>query len=112
MANARLMHSQNRGRDKGLTVGIDDKAEPDLRQALDQLGENETLEVLVYPAGGTDDLLAYLSAKRNTGSLQFNVLELAGCIALRADGSIINEVAARRDVARVMLNRTFTTNGS
>jgi hypothetical protein len=93
-------------------VGIDDKAEPDLRQALDRLGENETLEVLVYPAGGTDDLLAYLSAKRNTGSLQFNVLQLAGCIALNAGGSIINEVAARRDVARVMLNRTFTTNGS
>jgi hypothetical protein len=93
-------------------VGNGDKADPDLRQTLERLGENETVEVLVYPAGGTDELLAYLTRRRDTGDLEFNVLELAGSIVLRARRGIINEVAARSDVARVTLNPRFTTNGT
>lgn len=93
-------------------MGIGDRADPELRQALDRLGENETVEVLVYPAGGTDQLLAYLAPKRDTGDLEFNVLELAGSIVLRARRGIINEVAARSDVARVTLNPRFTINGA
>jgi len=79
-------------------VGIEDKAEPALREALDRLGENEMLEVLVYPAGSADGLRAYLASKRHAGDLEFNVLELAGCIALRARRGIIDEVLVRSDV--------------
>lgn len=93
-------------------MGIDDKAEPALRGALDRAGENEMLEVLVYPAGNTEGLRAYLASERHTVDLEFNVLELAGCIALRARRPIIDEVLARSDVARVTLNPTFTTNGA
>lgn len=93
-------------------MGDGDKADSDLRQTLDRLGENETVEVLVYPAGGPDELLAYLTSRRDTGDLEFNVLELAGSIVLRARRRIINEVAARSDVARVTLNPRFTTNGA
>jgi hypothetical protein len=95
-----------------LTVGIGDRADPELRKALDRLGEHEMVEVLVYPAGGTDDLLSYLAPKRDTGDLEFNVLQLAGSIVLRARRGIINEVAARSDVARVTPNPRFTTNGA
>ncbi len=94
-------------------MGTHDKAEPALREALDRLGENDMLEVLVYPAGSADGLHAYLASRRHAEDLEFNVLELAGCIALRARRSIIDEVLARSDdVARVTLNPTFTTNGT
>ena len=92
-------------------MGVGDRADHDLRQKLDRLGADETVEVLVYPAGGTDELLAYLAARRDTSDLEFNVLEMAGSIVLRAPRGIINEVAARSDVARVTLNPRFTTNG-
>jgi hypothetical protein len=91
-------------------VGTSDKADPNLRRTLDQLEENDTVEVLVYPAGGTEGLLAYLTSGRDAGDLQFNVLDLAGCIALRARRTTIDELIARDDVARVTINPTFTAN--
>ena len=93
-------------------MGTSDKADPDLRRTLDRLGKDETLEVLVYPASGTEELVAYLAARRDTDDLQFNLLELANCIALRAPRSTIDEVLARSDVARVTINPTFTANGA
>jgi hypothetical protein len=93
-----------------VTVATSDKADTELRRILDGLGEDELVEVLVYPAGGTDDLLGYLSRRRDTGDIEFNVLELAGCIALRAGRGTVNEVATRSDVARVTINPTFTIN--
>jgi hypothetical protein len=91
-------------------VGTSDKADPDLRRTLDRLGKDETLEVLVYPTADTEQLVAYLATRRDTGDLQFNLLELANCIALRAPRATIDEVLARSDVARVTINPTFTAN--
>ena len=92
-----------------MTVGNGDKIDPTLRQALNRLAEEDTVEVLVYPAGSTDELTAYLAARRDAGDLEFNVLAMAGSIVLRARRGIIDELAARSDVVRITLNPRFTT---
>jgi hypothetical protein len=89
-------------------VSISDRADFDLRQKLDRLTESDRVDVLVYPTGGTEELFAYLTSRQESGDLQFNVLDLAGCIALRARRDTINELAARSDIVRVAINPTFT----
>ena len=89
---------------------MDDKADPELRRTLDQLGDRDSIEVLVYPSGNPDDLVAHLADQREAGDLEFNVLALAECIAVRARRPTIDAIAGRVDVARVAVNPTFTTN--
>jgi hypothetical protein len=93
-------------------VSAEQNVDPELRIALDRLSEGQTADVLVYPSGDSADLVAHLSLRRDRGDLDFAVLELAGCISLRADRTTIHDIAARDDVARVAINPTFTTNAS
>ena len=68
---------------------------------------DEPVEVLVHPAGDARALVEELRARRERGELEFNVLELAGVIALRAPGHVVDELAARDDVARNTVNPRF-----
>ena len=92
----------------GIDVDTGDKADPDLRETLDRLKGSDVVDVLVYPTGGTEDLFANLTTRQETGDLQFNVLELAGCIVVRAQRDMINELAVRNDVSRITINPTLT----
>jgi hypothetical protein len=84
----------------------------DLQSLLATLGEDQEADVLVYPTGSTQDLLRVLDEHRRAGRAEYNPLELAGCIALRARRSVIHQVARRSDVERVIANPTFFANSS
>ena len=68
---------------------------------------DEPVEVLVHPAGDAGALVEELRSRSERGELEFNVLELAGVIALRARQRTVDELAARDDVARITVNPRF-----
>lgn len=83
----------------------------DLQSLLATMGEDQKADVLVYPTGPTQDLLRALDEHRRAGRAEYNSLELAGCIALRAPRKVIYQLAQRSDVQRVIANPTFTAEG-
>ncbi len=87
-----------------------DKMEPDLVDAVEQADAHDVIEVLVYPNGAVESLRDFLASKEGDGVSAFNVLELAGCVAVRARPDVITSIADRDDVHRVTVNPTFTTN--
>jgi hypothetical protein len=86
------------------------KIDPALRRTLDRLQAHETVDVLVFPTGRAAGIIDYFVARQAAGELEFNPIELAGCIVLRGTASVVNETAARPDVARVTLNPTIQAN--
>jgi hypothetical protein len=87
-------------------MGDESKIDDDLAQLLETSSDRD-VEVLLYSEGDFDELEDYLSAKAKDGLLRFNRLPLANTIVVRAPSDLIREIAARRDVARVVLNPTF-----
>ena len=84
------------------------KIDRDLRQALDKLTDKEEIDVLLYPKEIGEGFKELLQSKKNEGLLDYNVLEIANCIVVKAPKKIILELAARNDVSRIAMNPTFT----
>ena len=84
------------------------KIDQELRQALDRLADTDEIEVLLYPKqmGGTIE--EFLLAKKGEGLLDYNVLQLANCIVIKAQKKVILEIANRDDVSRIAVNPRFT----
>jgi hypothetical protein len=89
-------------------VTDDSTAADELQSLLASMREDEEASVLVYPTGSTRDLLQDLDQHRKAGRADYNQLELAGCIAVRASKNVISQIARRNDVERVIPNPTFT----
>lgn len=84
------------------------KLDSDLRRALDDLRDEDELDVLVHPIRMGGSIESFLSEAKAAGGVDYNVLELAGCIALKAPKRVILDVARRDDVARVSANPRFS----
>lgn len=87
------------------------KIDTDLRAILSKLQDPASIEALIFPSTGKATLETFLQNKREEGSLEFNVLSMAGCIAVRSSKSVILELAERDDVQRIAANPRFTANG-
>ena len=84
--------------DKGLTL------------ALDKFTDEEVIDALLHPEQMGENLKRFLMSRKNEGKLDYNVLEIANCIAVKAGKRVILEIAAREDVARVTIHPKLTTN--
>ncbi len=86
------------------------KIDADLSAILSKLQDQESVEALVFPSAGTATLETFLKSKGEEGSLEFNILSMAGCVAVRSNRSVILELAKRDDVQRIAANPKFTAN--
>jgi len=84
------------------------KIDQDLVHALDKLIEADEIDVLLYPKQISEDLETFLLANKNKGLLDYNILHIANCVAIKAPKKIILEIAARDDVSQLILNPRFT----
>ncbi len=88
----------------------DSKISSELMDILDTLGDADEIDVLVYPSGVIgEELKNFLSQRQREGTLNFNILELANCIAVKGQKQTILEIANRDDVSRITANPRFTT---
>jgi hypothetical protein len=79
----------------------DDKLDEALRSVLADAGDDEPVDVLVYPASSPAAVERYLADRQGGGWVRYNVLSLHGSIAVRARRPAILELAAHPDVARI-----------
>ena len=86
------------------------KIDADLRAILSKLQDRDSVEALVFPSAGTATLETPLRSKGEKEPLEFNVLSMAGCIAIRSTKSVILELVKRDDVDRIAANPKFTAN--
>lgn len=84
------------------------KLDDDLTQALQALPVDGQIEVLVHPRGVIGELEDYLASVKAAGDLEFNVLELAHCVVVRASATAVQNIAARDDVEKVTLQPRVT----
>jgi hypothetical protein len=89
-------------------VGGDAKIDNELLRALERLGEQEETDVLVYPKRMGEDLKEFLAARKKEGLLDYNILHLANCIAIKARKNVLLQIASRDDVLRMTINPRFT----
>lgn len=86
------------------------KIDQALKQVLDKLADIDEIDVLLYPKQMGEPFENVLLTKKNEGLLDYNVLQLANCIVIKAQKKVILELAARNDVDRVAINPRFTVN--
>lgn len=86
------------------------KIDLDLMQKLDALAGEEQIEALVHPMRMGENLSNFLTRAKSEGELDYNILEIANCIAVRASKTVILKIAARDDVSQVTSQPRFTTN--
>ena len=86
------------------------KIDRDLIRVLDRLTDTDEVEVLLYPKHVDKAFERLLQTKKSEGILDYNILKLANCVAIKAPKPIILELAARDDVSRVAVNPRFTVN--
>ena len=86
------------------------KIDEDLMQRLDALTDEEQIDALLHPKRMGEDLKEFLMSEKNEGQLDYNILHIANCIAVKASKKVILEIAAREDVARVTVQPRLTTN--
>ncbi len=84
------------------------KLENALRQSLDGMADEDDIDVLLYPTRMGAPIEDFLSEAKGAGRLDYNVLKLAGCIALKAPKKLILEIARRDDVSRLSANPRFS----
>jgi hypothetical protein len=85
------------------------KITPELQQTLDSLTNSEEIDVLLYPKQLGGKIEAFLQAHKEAGQLKYNILQLAGCIVVKAPKKLILEIAKRDDVIQLMSNPKFST---
>ena len=73
-------------------------------QALDKLTDKEEIDVLVYPKQIGEDFKGFLVTKKNEGVLDYNILQIANCVVIKARKNLILEIATRNDVSRIAIN--------
>lgn len=82
--------------------------DPNLASAIAGLGPDEAVEAIVYPGpSGLTPLAAQLTELQGRG-LQFNLLTLAGCAAVRAPKSVLTTLAASPLVSKMVGNARFS----
>ena len=81
----------------------------DLQRLLDGLADEEQAEALLYAGPISERLEQFLEGKKEEGVLEYNVLEMAGCVALRAARKVILELADLEEVSRLETNPRFST---
>lgn len=86
------------------------KIDKALMLALDKLTDEEEIYALLYPKQMGENLKKFLMSRKNEGKLDYNILEIANCIAVKAGKRVILAIAAREDVARVTIQPKLTTN--
>lgn len=86
------------------------KIDEDLMQKLDALADEEQIEALVHPTRMGENLSNFLTSAKSEGELDYNILEIANCIAVRASKTVILEIAAREDVSQVTSQPRLATN--
>ncbi len=84
------------------------KIDKDLKRELDKLKDENEIDVLLYPKQLGEDLKEFLQTKKNEGLLDYNILQMANCIVIRAAKKVIVEITARDDVVRITMNPRFT----
>lgn len=84
------------------------KLEAALRSSLDALADEEEIDVLVHPTRMGAPIERFLAEAKRAGQVDYNVLKLAGCIAVQAPKRLILQIAERDDVARLSANPRFT----
>lgn len=84
------------------------KIDKALMQELEKLAEEEEIDVLLYPKEMSEDFKGFLVTKKNEGLLDYNILQLANCVVIKARKRIILEIAGRHDVARTTIHPKFT----
>ena len=87
------------------------KLDGTLRQLLAGIADEDEIDLLVHPTRMGGSIESFLSEAKGAGRLDYNVLELAGCIALKAPKKVILEIARRDDVARLSANPSFRAGG-
>jgi hypothetical protein len=90
------------------------KIEPELKEALDKLEDEDEdeIEALIFPKKQGGEIERLLQAKKKAGELDYNVLLIANCIAIKASKKFILELASRDDVIRLSANPKFTAQQS
>ncbi len=86
------------------------KIEKDLMLALDKLNDEEEIDALLFPKLMGESLKKFLMSSKNKGELDYNLLNIANCVAVKASKRVILEIADREDVARVTIQPKLTTN--
>ena len=83
--------------------------DPNLAAVLDAAGPDEAVEALVYPGpSGMSALGAHLKELQGrTPSVQFNLLTLAGCVAVRTPFGALTTLAASPLVGKMVSNARF-----
>ncbi len=86
------------------------KIDEDLKRQLKELGDDEQIDVLLHPGRMEGNLKRFLMSGKNEGELDYNILEIANCIAVKSTKKVILEIAARDDVGQVTIQPTLSTN--
>lgn len=84
------------------------KIDKDLIQVLDKLTDKDQIDVLLYPKQTGEEFETFLLTKKKEGVLDYNVLQIANCVVIKATKGLIWEIAARDDVFRITINPRFT----
>lgn len=85
------------------------KLDDGLRQVLENLSNEEEIDVLLFPKQMGDELRKFLIEGKNDSKLDFNILKIANCIAVKAPKAVIMNLATREDVDRITAQPKFTT---
>jgi len=84
------------------------KIDQPLQQALDGLMDQAEIDVLLYPTQMREEFKQFLQTKKNEGLLDYNILQMANCVVIKAPKKVILELADRDDVSRITINPKFT----
>jgi hypothetical protein len=84
------------------------KIDKELRQALDQLADQEEIDVLLYPKQLGGEFERFLLTQKKEDMLDYNILKIANCVVIKASKKVILEIADRDDVSRISVNPKFT----
>ena len=80
------------------------KLAADVKQVLDTLTDTAEMDVLVYPKQISESFKQFLQKKREEGSLEYNILQLANCAVVKAPKQVILEIAAQDEVSQIRMN--------
>ena len=83
------------------------KIDPDVMWSLERLGDQQEIDVLVYPTRFGGEFERFLQTRKHQGALDYNILQLANCVVVKASKQAILEIAARDDVAKISANPRF-----
>ncbi len=69
------------------------KIEGQLTEALQRMADEDVIDVLVYPRQLNEGFKNFLRSGKSAGRFEYNTLEFANCVAVRANKSRLLEGA-------------------